>query len=230
MTAALIRTALTSITLKLFNTRQSAKPLLALLSTFLCVISGSAHADKTFLQSLAEAALKRTEHAVRYDGSYFNIDFPNGDVPTHIGVCTDVLIRSYRQLGIDLQALVHYDMVKHFDAYPAKRIWGQTAPDSNIDHRRVPNLATFFSRYGEVLPVTTKAQDYHPGDIVTWKLADNLPHIGIVADKRGASGNPMIIHNIGAGPKLDDALFSYTITGHFRYINRHQNDTMRHNR
>lgn len=205
--------------------------LLALLTALSLAMSANAEIeeDTTFQQALAKAALERTKHAIVYDGRYFNIDYPGGDVPAHLGVCTDVVIRSYRSLGIDLQELVHNDMKGHFAHYPAKRIWGQANPDTNIDHRRVPNLATFFSRHGDSLPVTHNKQDYQPGDIVTWQLENNLPHIGIVADVVGASGNPMIIHNIGAGPKLEDALFSYTITGHFRYINRHQNDTMRHN-
>jgi uncharacterized protein YijF (DUF1287 family) len=109
-------------------------------------------------------------------------------------------------------------MAANFSAYPSNRIWGLTATDTNIDHRRVPNLQTFFTRLGQSLAISDQAKDYFPGDLVTWMLPGNLPHIGIVSNKRAnGSGNPMIVHNIGAGPKLDDVLFSYPITGHYRY-------------
>lgn len=172
-----------------------------------------------FASDFVKAAIERTQHQVRYDGAYFSIPYPNGDVPPHIGVCTDVIIRSYRALGTDLQLLVHEDMRANFAVYPSRRIWGLDKTDKNIDHRRVPNLQTFFSRHGKELPVSDKTQDYAPGDLVTWMLPGNLPHIGIVTDKTSPqSGNPMIVHNIGAGPKLDDMLFSYKITGHYRYV------------
>lgn len=171
-----------------------------------------------FSDKLVAAALERTEHQVRYDGRYLRIAYPNGDVPADIGVCTDVVIRSYRALGIDLQQLVHEDMRADFDLYPSKRIWGLTKPDSNIDHRRVPNLQTFFSRYGEQLALSRQGIDYQPGDLVTWLLPGNLPHIGIVTDKRSNDGKrPLIVHNIGAGPVLADMLFDYNITGHYRF-------------
>ena len=172
----------------------------------------------TLLNRLVEAAIDRTTHHVRYDASYLSIDYPNGDIPDNIGVCTDVIIRSYRKLGIDLQQLVHEDMKANFDLYPSKRIWGLSKADHNIDHRRVPNLQTFFSRYGETLEISSQAEDYKPGDLVTWVLPKNLPHIGIVTNQLSkVSGNPLIAHNIGAGPKLDDMLFKYRITGHYRY-------------
>ncbi len=172
-----------------------------------------------FEDGLVAVAIERTNQDVTYDGSYFSIPYPNGDVPKNIGVCTDVVIRSYRALGTDLQVLVHEDMSKSFDAYPSKRIWGLTKTDKNIDHRRVPNLQVFFSRHGRSLPVTSKPKDYFPGDVVTWVLPGNLPHIGIVTDKVSEStGSPLIVHNIGAGPSLDDMLFSYKITGHYRYV------------
>ncbi len=149
------------------------------------------------------------------------IAYPGGDVPNNIGVCTDVLIRSYRALGIDLQRLVHEDMVAHFDLYPSRRIWGLTKPDRNIDHRRVPNLQRFFTRHGTNLAVTRHANDYKPGDIVTWMLPGNLPHIGIVTDKfNQPTGSPLIVHNIGKGPRLEDILFRYPITGHYRYSSK----------
>ena len=169
--------------------------------------------------ALVEAALERTRHSVRYDGAYVSIAYPGGDVPADTGVCTDVVIRSYRALGIDLQQLVHEDMEDHFDAYPSRRIWGLSKPDSNIDHRRVPNLQTFFDRHGIAMPPTDQASDYRAGDIVSWMLPGNLPHIGVVTDARSAdSERPLIVHNIGQGPRLEDMLFTYPITGHYRYF------------
>ncbi len=171
-----------------------------------------------FDSKLVAAAMERTRHNVTYNGAYYRLAYPNGDVPANIGVCTDVVIRSYRALGIDLQVLVHEDMAAHFDAYPSRRIWGLTRTDRNIDHRRVPNLQTFFTRHGMSLPVTDDPEDYLPGDLVTWMLPGNLPHIGIVTDTVFAgSGNPGIVHNIGAGPQHEDMLFDYRLTGHYRY-------------
>lgn len=187
---------------------------------FLCCLLAtlSSHAGN-FTEAFVRAAIERTAHVVRYDGRYIAISYPNGDVPSDIGVCTDVVIRTYREIGVDLQKLVHEDMTANFTLYPSKRIWGLSSPDSNIDHRRVPNLRVFFTRHGKVIPVTDDARDYAPGDLVTWMLPGNLPHIGIVTDKkRFWSGNPLIVHNIGAGPSLDDMLFSYPITGHYRYV------------
>lgn len=166
-----------------------------------------------FSRRLVDAALERTRHRVRYDGAYRRIAYPGGDVPDNVGVCTDVVIRSYRAVGIDLQQLVHEDMRAAFPQYPKR--WGLRRPDPNIDHRRVPNLRTFFRRQGAELPVTA---DFLPGDLVTWTLASNLPHIGLVIDRRSADGSrPLIVHNVGAGPKVDDALLRYRITGHYRY-------------
>ena len=170
-----------------------------------------------FETSPAEAANQRTKAKVRYDGSYISIPYPNGDVPSHTGVCTDVVIRSYRQLGIDLQQLLHEDISANFEQYPSKRIWGLNKPDTNIDHRRVPNLRTFFSRHGESLEVSDSWKDYKPGDLVTWKLGGVRPHIGIVSNKKNWKGHPLIVHNVGWGPKLEDVLFAYPITGHYRY-------------
>jgi uncharacterized protein YijF (DUF1287 family) len=171
-----------------------------------------------FEEDIIAAAIERTNHSVRYDGSYVSISYPGGDVPESTGVCTDVVIRTYRVLGTDLQQLVHEDISRDFDAYPSRRIWGLQHPDRNIDHRRVPNLQAFFQRKGDVLPITDNPGDYSPGDLVTWMLPGNLPHIGIVTDKQHpGTANPMIVHNIGFGPKLEDMLFDYPITGHFRY-------------
>jgi uncharacterized protein YijF (DUF1287 family) len=172
-----------------------------------------------FSKKLVDAAVERTKHIVRYNGAYRNINFPNGDVPDDIGVCTDVVIRSYRKLGIDLQKDLHEDMKQNFFLYP--RLWGLTKPDTNIDHRRVPNLRTFFIRNGVVLPVTQNSNDYVAGDIVTWMLPGNLAHIGIVIDLRSEDGNkPFIVHNIGLGPVIEDILFDYQITGHYRYYGK----------
>ena len=175
-------------------------------------------ADDTFAKKLAQAAIERTAHEISYDGSYFKIPYPGGDIPAHLGVCTDVIIRTYRALGIDLQKEVHEDMKAHFNAYP--KLWGLKSTDTNIDHRRVPNLQAFFTRKGQSLPVTQNPADYKTGDLVTWNLKTigTLPHIGIVTDRRSRDGlRPLIVHNIGAGTTLEDMLFSYTITGHYRY-------------
>ncbi len=169
-----------------------------------------------FSRKLSDAALARTEYEVRYDGSYRRIGYPGGDVPSGTGVCTDVLIRSYRSLGIDLQKDLHLDLKSNFFKYPD--LWGLKKPDTNIDHRRVPNLCVFFSRKGISFPVTSSPGDYLPGDIVSWRLPSGHPHIGIVVDKRSVDGERyLLVHNISAGPKLEDVLFSYRITGHYRY-------------
>ncbi len=187
-----------------------------LLATAL-VIPASSAADG-FQSRLVAAALERTAHTVEYDGSYFAIAYPGGDVPADKGVCTDVVIRAYRVLGIDLQVAVHEDMKLDFEAYPSRRIWGLQRTDTNIDHRRVPNLQVFFERNGKKFPVSRDPNNYRPGDLVTWMLPGNLPHIGIVTDRRNASGDrPLIVHNIGSGPRLEDVLFAHEITGHYRY-------------
>jgi len=181
--------------------------------------------SQNFKNDIVLAAIDRTKHEVRYNGAYHSMSYPNGDVPSDIGVCTDVIIRSYRLIGTDLQVLIHEDTAKNFSLYPSKRIWGLTSTDKNIDHRRVPNLQVFFSRHGQLLPVTDKKQDYSPGDIVTWMLPGNLPHIGIVTNQLSEStGNPLIAHNIGSGPNLDDLLFSYKITGHYQYVPQKYNN------
>jgi uncharacterized protein YijF (DUF1287 family) len=168
-----------------------------------------------FYGELADAALSLTEDNVIYDGSYFKMKYPMGDVPKNKGVCTDVVIRAYRKVGIDLQKEVHEDMAVHFSKYPQS--WGLKTTDTNIDHRRVPNLQVFFGRKGQALPITSVAADYRPGDIVTWMLAGNLPHIGMVSQKVGRYGRYLIVHNIGNGQKSDDCLFDYKIKGHYRY-------------
>jgi uncharacterized protein YijF (DUF1287 family) len=188
-----------------------------LLSALLIIFSYQVPAI-SFEKKLASAAIERTNHMVIYNGAYRSISYPNGDVPKNIGVCTDVIIRSYRALKIDLQKLVHLDMKANFSQYPSKRIWGLSKADSNIDHRRVPNLQTFFKRHGKVLPQSDNPSDYKPGDLVTWVVSGNLPHIGIVIDQTNPkTGNPYIVHNIGLGPQKEDMLFDYPITGHYKY-------------
>jgi uncharacterized protein len=171
-----------------------------------------------FLHKLSAAAIERTSHTVRYDPAYVRLTYPGGDVPADTGVCTDEIIRSYRTLGIDLQKEVHEDMVRNFSLYPRQRRWLGSSPDSNIDHRRVPNLMVFFSRKGKRLPVTSHGEDYSPGDLVTWDLGGGVPHIGIVVDHQAAGGRHMVVHNIGRGPKMEDVLFSWKITGHYEYF------------
>ncbi|MEW5757674.1 MAG: DUF1287 domain-containing protein [Pseudomonadota bacterium] len=190
--------------------------------SFLMSLSAAAAADTTagaFTAALVQAAKEQTRHTVRYDGSYFVIPYPNGDVPANVGVCTDVVIRAYRKIGVDLQKEVHEDIAANFASYPSKKIWGLARPDRNIDHRRVPNLQRFFERFGESLALTSEARNFRPGDLVTWNLPRNLPHIGIVVDERSHDGaRPLIVHNIGSGPKIDDMLFDFEITGHYRYM------------
>ncbi len=173
-------------------------------------------ASAPFARLLAAAAYERTKAEVVYDSAYRSIKYPLGDVPADRGVCSDVIIRSFRAVGIDLQQLVHEDMGAAFDAYP--QIWGLRRPDSNIDRRRVPNLRVFFTRHGQSLPPNQNPESYAAGDLVTWDVPPNLPHIGIVAAQRSADGaRPLIIHNIGAGPQIEDRLFDFPITGHYRY-------------
>ncbi|HXX44913.1 MAG TPA: DUF1287 domain-containing protein [Candidatus Acidoferrales bacterium] len=176
-------------------------------------------AHRKFLESLSAAAMERTHHHVRYDPAYVRIPYPGGDVPADTGVCTDEVIRAYRALGIDLQKDVHEDILHNFSAYPRHWQWLLAKPDPNIDHRRVPDLMVFFSRKGQSLPISHRAEDYFPGDLVTWDLGGGIPHIGIVVDRRSPqSGRYMIVHNIGAGPQMEDVLFDWKITGHYRYF------------
>ena len=166
-------------------------------------------------ECLVAAAREQVGVTLRYDASYRRLTYPNGDVPIDRGVCTDVIVRAYRRFGVDLQALVHDDMGTSWQAYP--KLWGLHRPDPNIDHRRVPNLAVFFTRHGRALPVSDQASAYAPGDLVTWRLPSGVPHIGIVADRTTRGGTPLVIHNIGLGAAEEDVLFRYTITGHYRY-------------
>lgn len=173
-------------------------------------------APERFSIQLAQAAEQLTKYPVSYHPTYEKIKYPMGDVAPNKGVCTDVVIRAYRYVGIDLQKEVHEDMRHYFSKYPKQ--WGLKTTDTNIDHRRVPNLMTFFSRYGQVKPTNKTDANYQPGDIVCWQLPKGLTHIGIVANKYVSGTNrPMIVHNIGAGQVMEDALFSFPIIGHYSY-------------
>jgi uncharacterized protein YijF (DUF1287 family) len=168
-------------------------------------------AQDNFVQNLDKAAIEVTKQTVTYDPSYFRISYPNGDVPSDKGVCTDVIIRTYRKIGIDLQKEVHEDMVSNFSKYPKN--WGLKSTDTNIDHRRVP-----FSRHGQIKKITSAPDDYVPGDIVTWDLGGGVPHIGIVINKKNSDNKRyLIVHNIGRGQEISDCLFSFKITGHYTY-------------
>jgi len=172
--------------------------------------------EELFAEELVNAALDLTEQEVVYDPAYYALDYPNGDVPADRGVCSDVIIRAYRYLDIDLQKEVHEDMLAHFEIYPD--IWGLSRPDANIDHRRVPNLMKYFERYGMEKAVTNTPADYLSGDIVCWNLGGAITHIGIVVDRRSTDGlRPMVVHNIGGGQVLEDCLFDFRIIGHYIY-------------
>ena len=165
---------------------------------------------------LIEAARSQIGVTTIYDGSYVSLSYPDGDVPIERGVCTDVIIRAYRKaFGYDLQKAVHEDMKSAFSAYP--KIWGMKKTDRNIEHRRVPNLQTFFKRKNAL--IAKNSGTYQPGDLVTHMLPGNLPHIVILSDKMDASGkHPLVIHNIGGGAREEDRLHEFTITGHYRFF------------
>ncbi len=177
----------------------------------------SSLAQKTsFHNRLADSAYTLTAQKVHYDPAYFQLKYPNGDVPANKGVCTDVVIRAYRKMGIDLQKEVHEDMQAHFSAYP--KHWGLAHTDKNIDHRRVPNLMTFFKRKGAEKTISQNATDYTPGDVVCWNLGGAVTHIGIVTNKKSRDGQRyLMVHNIGGGQVAEDCLFRYKIIGHYRY-------------
>lgn len=175
-------------------------------------------ANLTFGHKLSNAALSIIDPTIVYDPKYVSIKYPNGDVAPNTGVCTDVVIRAYRKLGIDLQKEVHEDMLKHFESYPNRKKWGMKTTDKNIDHRRVPNLEVFFGRKGTKLSVTKNPSDYKTGEIVTWMINNKLPHIGILTHKKSIDGKRfLIVHNVGGGQVLEDWLFKYPIVGHFKY-------------
>ena len=188
-----------------------------LISLVLCsILAGAVWGQNPFFNRLADSTFTLTRQKVQYDPSYFRIPYPNGDVPENKGVCTDVIIRAYRKMGIDLQKKLHEDIKKNFDKYP--KIWGMKRPDTNIDHRRVPNLMVFFSRFGKAFKISTDPQDYLPGDIVCWDLGKGIKHIGIVVKEKSADDRrSMVVHNIGKGQVAEDCLFNFTIIGHYRY-------------
>lgn len=198
------------------RSRRSGAAVLILGFATVAGAQGSREAGTPFVQRVIAGAVAQTTKPVVYDGSYRRIPYPGGDVPPEIGVCTDLVIRAFRAAGVDLQQHVHEDMGRAFSAYPKN--WGLSRPDSNIDHRRVPNLQTFFRRRGAEIDASRRAQDYVPGDLVTWMLPGNLPHIGLITDMRSADGQRRLVaHNIGRGPEIQDMLFRFPITGHYRY-------------
>ena len=199
---------------------KSMKPIYLLLITisfFTCSQKeNNTVVEKTFEEKISDAAISIIDDSIEYDPTYFSIKYPNGDVPKNKGVCTDVVIRTYRKLNIDLQKEVHEDMKANFTKYP--KIWKLKKTDTNIDHRRVPNLEVFFERKGTKLTISKTASDYKTGEIVTWMIGNKLPHIGIVTNKKSSDGKqPLLVHNVGGGQVLDDCLFSYTIVGHFKF-------------
>lgn len=194
------------------------KAILALILAICLFIAAPSSVTKSdLIQTVVENAKKQTRITKRYDPSYVNIDYPLGDVPMDRGVCTDVVIRALRAVEVDLQVLIHRDMKRHFSKYPSK--WGLSRPDPNIDHRRVPNIRRYFERTGKALSVTDDGSDYLPGDMVSWKIPGNLDHIGIVVDVpvRGTD-RYAVVHNIGRGAEIEDVLFTFEITGHYRYF------------
>lgn len=182
----------------------------------LSISSVESNAQTNFYRRLADSALTLAQQQVQYDLSYFSIPYPNGDVPKNKGVCTDVVIRAYRKLNIDLQKEVHEDMRRNFNAYP--KYWGLKTTDRNIDHRRVPNLMTFFARHGNIVPITNNPQSYQPGDIVCWNIRGGIKHIGVVVNRSSNDQKRfLVVHNIGNGQVIEDCLFSFKIIGHYRY-------------
>ncbi len=169
------------------------------------------------LKLIIDGAIDQVGKTTGYDPSYQKLDYPNGDVPLETGVCSDVIVRAFRKAGIDLQKDIHEDMQANFSAYPTK--WGLKSPDSNIDHRRVPNLQTYFARKGKSESITDKSADFHPGDIVTWDLGGGVDHVGLVTNVwYKPTQRFLIVHNIGGGTKMEDGLFAWKITGHYRYF------------
>lgn len=165
---------------------------------------------------IALAAQAQVGVTTIYDPAYVRLDYPNGDVPIERGVCTDVVVRAFRAVGIDLQSRIHEDMARNFSVYP--KDWGLTAPDANIDHRRVQNLATYFTRLGKRIGADDVDANFLPGDVVTWQLSGWMQHIGIVStDKIQGTNRYYIVHNIGSGTHQEDALRWFTIIGHYRW-------------
>jgi uncharacterized protein YijF (DUF1287 family) len=171
--------------------------------------------DTSQIKLVVESAIEQTKHTIEYDPSYVKLAYPGGDVPIERGVCADVIVRAFRSAGVDLQEEIYEDMGRSFGKYPTT--WGARKPDSNIDHRRVPNLMTFFSRTGKSVTITNRQSDYLPGDVVAWELDNHLLHIGLVTDAvADRTQNYSMVHNIGAGARLEDVLFAWKIIGHYR--------------
>jgi uncharacterized protein len=169
------------------------------------------------LKQFIDAAIEQSKVTTGYDPSWVKLDYPNGDVPPETGVCSDVIVRALRKTGIDLQKEVHEDMVRAWSVYPKK--WGAKGTDTSIDHRRVLNLMTWFNRQGKSLPITQDRADYLPGDVVAWDLSDGLEHIGILTNVSSeADQHYLIVHNIGAGARIEDVLLTWKIVGHYRYF------------
>ena len=188
---------------------------LAVLASAMSSRAQSGRGDE--VSAVIAAARSQIGRTTIYDGRYQRIAYPGGDIPLERGVCTDVIIRAFRAAGYDLQVLVHEDMEAAFDRYP--KAWGLTRPDPNIDHRRVPNLATYFRRHGRSLATATDPAAYAPGDIVVWRLPSGVPHIGLVSSSfASGTARPLVIHNIGEGTREEDVLFAYTITDHYRFL------------
>jgi uncharacterized protein YijF (DUF1287 family) len=180
------------------------------------VLIASLRNSNQFGGKLAAAALIHSGDTVSYDPAYYKIAYPNGDVPPTKGVAADVIVRTFRSLDMDLQVLVHEDMVENFRVYP--QLWSAAGPDTNIDHRRVANLQRFFERKGEMITPSRNSSDYRPGDIVVWELANAEAHIGIVVPGPGEhAGEAWVVHNMGAGVKWENVLFDYSIKRHFRF-------------
>jgi len=174
--------------------------------------------SKGFEEQLSDAAISIVDASIDYDPAYFSMKYPNGDVPKNKGVCTDVIIRAYRKLNIDLQKEVHDDLKDNFSKYPNLKKWGLKKPDTNIDHRRVPNLEVFFARKGQKLAISNNPDYYKTGELVTWLIGKKYPHIGIITNKKSPDGKrPLLVHNVGNGQLLEDCLFDYEIVGHFKY-------------
>jgi uncharacterized protein YijF (DUF1287 family) len=168
------------------------------------------------LKLVIDAAIDQVGKTTSYDPSYQKLDYPNGDVPIETGVCSDVIVRAFRKGSLDLQKEVHEDMKSNFSTYPSK--WGLSGTDRNIDHRRVPNLQTYFTRKGKQVATTGPADTFLPGDIVTWDLGGGVDHVGMVVNVwYKPSQRYLIVHNIGGGTRMEDVLFAWKITGHYRY-------------
>jgi uncharacterized protein len=199
----------------------SRRDVLALLSLGPALAARGAFAEPASLPPWASRLIAAAEGQVGvttlYDPAYIRLAFPGGDVAPERGVCTDVIIRAYRDaLGFDLQKAVNADMKRAFSAYPKR--WGLRRPDPNIDHRRVENLRVFWRRRGAELPVPEDKAAWRPGDIVTQLLPGALPHVGIVTAKRSEdSGRLLVAHNIGAGARIEDVLARFEITGRYRF-------------